>query len=71
MAAATPQNFSNHTRLDPFFHFFVMPVFAITLIATIVHLVFRGAGCPHLRRRRRHFQNPPLRSQGARPRHPA
>jgi hypothetical protein len=38
---ATPQNFSHHTRLDPFFHFFVLPVFAITLIATIVHIVYR------------------------------
>ena len=35
------QNFSNHTRFDPPFHFFILPVFAITLIATIVHLVRR------------------------------
>lgn len=41
MAAGTPQNFSNHTRLDPPFHFFILPVFVITLIATIVHLVRR------------------------------
>jgi Family of unknown function (DUF6526) len=41
MADAVPQNFSNHARLDPPFHFFVQPVFAITLIATIVHLVRR------------------------------
>jgi hypothetical protein len=39
MAEKTPQNFSNHTRFDPAFHFFVIPVFAITLIAVIVHLV--------------------------------
>jgi hypothetical protein len=38
---ADPQTFSNHTRYDPPFHFFVLPVFAITLIATIVHLVRR------------------------------
>jgi len=37
------QNFSNHTRFDPLFHFFILPVFAISLIATIVHLV-RGPG---------------------------
>ena len=37
----TPQSLSNHTRRDPPFHFFVLPVFAITLIATIVHLVRR------------------------------
>jgi hypothetical protein len=41
MSAETPQNFSNHTRYDPLFHFFVLPVFAITLIVTIVHLVRR------------------------------
>ncbi len=41
MPAETPQNFSNHTRYDPLFHFFLLPVFTITLIATIVHLVRR------------------------------
>ena len=39
MAEKVPQNFSNHTRLDPAFHFFILPVFAISLIITIVHLV--------------------------------
>ncbi|MGB6384738.1 MAG: DUF6526 family protein [Terriglobales bacterium] len=38
---ADPQNFSNYTRYDPLFHFFILPVFAITLILTIVHLVRR------------------------------
>ena len=41
MAEASPQNFSNHKRYDPLFHFFILPVFAITLLATIVHLVRR------------------------------
>jgi len=41
MATASPQNFSNYTRYDPTFHFFIMPVFALTLIASIVHLVRR------------------------------
>jgi len=41
MPAETPQNFSNHRRFDPIVHFFVQPVFAITLIVTIVHLVRR------------------------------
>src|SRR5208282_6245008 len=41
MADASPQNYSHHTRYDPLFHFFILPVFAITLIATIVHLVRR------------------------------
>ena len=42
---AAPQNLSNHTRLDPFFHFFLLPVFTITLIAAIVHLVLRQDLC--------------------------
>ena len=41
MADPAPQSFSHHTRLDPPFHFFILPVFAISLIATIVHLVRR------------------------------
>lgn len=43
MAIETPQNLSNYTRYDPLFQFFILPVFAISLIATIVHLV-RGPG---------------------------
>ena len=39
--ADTPQSFTHHTRLDPPFHFFVLPVFAITLIWTIVHAVLK------------------------------
>jgi hypothetical protein len=39
MAEKLPQNFSNHTRLDPPFHFFVVPIFAISLLVVIVHLV--------------------------------
>ncbi len=35
------QNYSNHTRFDPLFHFFILPVFAISLILTIVHVVRR------------------------------
>ncbi len=41
MPAEASQNFSNHTRYDPLYHFFVLPVFTITLIATIVHLIRR------------------------------
>ncbi len=41
MPAETPQNFSNHTRFDPLYHFFILPVFTITLIVTIVLLVLR------------------------------
>jgi hypothetical protein len=41
MADASPQNFSHHTRYDPLFHFFVLPVFAVTWIISIVFLVRR------------------------------
>ncbi|MFY9841827.1 MAG: DUF6526 family protein [Terriglobales bacterium] len=41
MADASPQNFSHHTRYDPLFHFFILPVFVITLVMTVVHLVRR------------------------------
>ena len=39
MAEKVPQNFANHARFDPAFHFFILPVFAITVIVAIVHLV--------------------------------
>jgi hypothetical protein len=39
MAERTPQTLANHTRYDPSFHFFVLPVFLITFIACIVFLV--------------------------------
>jgi Family of unknown function (DUF6526) len=38
MAEKIPQNLANHSRLDPPFHFFILPVFAISLIIAIVHL---------------------------------
>ena len=34
-----PQNLANHARFDPLFHFFMIPVFAITLIAAIVEAI--------------------------------
>jgi hypothetical protein len=34
-----PQTFANHTRLDPLYHFFALPVFAICIIAAIIHFV--------------------------------
>lgn len=39
--AETPQSYAHHTRWDPPFHFFVLPVFVIATIAAIVHLVLR------------------------------
>jgi len=31
----TPQNYKNHTRWDPEYHFFIAPVFLLNVIATI------------------------------------
>jgi heme/copper-type cytochrome/quinol oxidase subunit 4 len=41
MAERKPQSFANHVRLDPPFHFFVLPVAGLTVIASIVHAVQR------------------------------
>jgi hypothetical protein len=41
MAEASPQNFANHTRYDPFFHFFILPVFSLLLLASIIRLFMR------------------------------
>jgi len=35
----TLQNYANHARFDPPFHFFAVPVFAITLLLTIWNLI--------------------------------
>jgi hypothetical protein len=36
----TPQNYANHTRFDPPFHFFLLPVFALGLILSLVHFFY-------------------------------
>jgi Family of unknown function (DUF6526) len=36
MAEKQPQTYANHTRFDPLFHFFALPVFAITVIGEAV-----------------------------------
>jgi hypothetical protein len=41
MADSSLQNYSHHTRYDPLFHFFILPVFVATLISSVVHLVRR------------------------------
>ena len=41
MSEVSPQSLSNHTRYDPVFHFFILPVFSLLLLASIVHLVMR------------------------------
>jgi hypothetical protein len=38
MAENSTQNYANHTRWDPLFHFFLLPVFALVALAAIVHL---------------------------------
>jgi hypothetical protein len=40
MAAKTPQTFANHTRFDPPFHFFLIPVFLLGLVLTLIHLFY-------------------------------
>ena len=37
MAETKPQTFANHTRWDPLYHFFVIPVFVLALLLTLVH----------------------------------
>jgi hypothetical protein len=40
MAEKKPQTFANHTRLDRPFHFFVLPVFVIGLVLTLIHFFY-------------------------------
>ena len=45
MAESLEQNYANHGRIDPLFHYFLLPVAFISLIASIVNLVrFPGFG---------------------------
>jgi hypothetical protein len=37
MAENEPQSFAHHTRWDPLFHFFLLPVFAFGLIMALIH----------------------------------
>jgi hypothetical protein len=37
MAENKPQTFANHTRWDPAYHFFVLPIFVLGLLLTLVH----------------------------------
>jgi hypothetical protein len=39
MADDAPQSPESHTRWDPLFHFFVLPVFGLGLLMSIVHLI--------------------------------
>src|SRR5215467_5224984 len=40
MAEKTPQTYANHGRLDPAFHFFLLPVFGLGLILSLVHFFY-------------------------------
>ena len=42
MANQKPQNLKNHGRFVPLFHMFVLPVFLINLVGSIIHLVRAG-----------------------------
>jgi len=37
MAEKKPQTFANHTRFDPLFHFFLLPVFGLGLLFALIH----------------------------------
>jgi hypothetical protein len=39
MAEKKPQSFANHTRWDPLYHFFVLPVFFLSVVGAIIHFV--------------------------------
>jgi len=42
MAEKVPQNLANHARLDPPFHFFVLPVFALSIVIALVLLAMHS-----------------------------
>jgi hypothetical protein len=37
MAEKKPQTFANHARFDPLFHFFLLPVFGLGVLLSLVH----------------------------------
>jgi len=37
MAEKQPQNFGNHSRFDPLFHFFLLPVFGLGVVLSVIH----------------------------------
>jgi hypothetical protein len=41
MAEKKPQTLANHGRLDPLFHFIVLPVFLLSAIAATIHFIWR------------------------------
>ncbi|MGD0647262.1 MAG: DUF6526 family protein [Acidobacteriaceae bacterium] len=45
---AQPQSFKNHTRFDPPFHFFILPVLLLNLIVSIYATIHRWPNFPHM-----------------------
>jgi uncharacterized protein DUF6526 len=41
MAEKMPQTFANHARVDPLYHFIVLPVFALAVIGGVIHFLWR------------------------------
>jgi hypothetical protein len=41
MASPVAQDYANHVRFDPLFHFFALPIVGLTVIAAIAHAVQR------------------------------
>jgi len=40
MSEKTPQTLANHTRFDPLFHAFLLPVFGLGLILALIHFFY-------------------------------
>ena len=40
MSQTTPQTFSSHRRVDPLFHFFLVPVFTVGLLLSLIHFFY-------------------------------
>lgn len=40
MAVNKAQTYADHTRFDPLFHFFLLPVFALGLILSLIHFFY-------------------------------
>ena len=38
MANTTTQSFANHTRLDPPFHLFLLPLGLVAIIVSVIHI---------------------------------
>ncbi len=39
MANATTQSFANHARLDPPFHFFLLPLGLVAIVLSVIHII--------------------------------